>query len=100
MNEITTQRLHSQPNISMLWSGVFIRGDLMLKIINLYTVKVTSSNQQHLHLIENILLLTKELKFGTIFSNNIKNLDLRVPLNQYQKILSAIRFIKTSYKKY
>ena len=43
MNEITTQRLHSRPNVSTLRSGVFIGGDLMLKLVTSYTVKVMSS---------------------------------------------------------
>jgi hypothetical protein len=34
-------------------------------------------------IIENTLLLIKELKFGTIFPNNTKNLDPTVLLNQY-----------------
>ena len=44
MNEITTQRLHSQPNVSTLWSSLLIRGDLMLKLMTLYTVKAGQDN--------------------------------------------------------
>ena len=31
MNESDTQRLHPQPKVSALQTGVFIRGDLMIK---------------------------------------------------------------------
>ena len=40
MNEINTQRLHSRPNVSTLRSSVFIRGDLMLKLMTLYTAVI------------------------------------------------------------
>ena len=46
MNEITEQKLHSRPNVSTLRSSVFIKGDLMLKLMTLYTVKVTSSTNK------------------------------------------------------
>ena len=46
VNEITTQRLHLRPNVSTLRSRVFIRGDLMLKLMTLHTVKVTSSTNK------------------------------------------------------
>ena len=47
MSEITRQRLHLQPKISTLQSGVFIMGDLMSKLMTLYAVKVTSCEFQH-----------------------------------------------------
>ena len=58
MNEITTQKLHSRPNVSTLRSStVFIRGDLMLKLMTLYTVKVTSSTNLHLVVIHRVEII-------------------------------------------